>query len=517
MFIDRVEIQANVPMPSHAHVRQGATSSRISPASLPVMKKGSERARERDLKEYEGRLRKVGVSKRLEGLALVHTCSSKPPMLDCVHANGADGSGGTGVLPPKVGLATVDASVDSNALTPSGIDAAAAESEGAAMEAEETVVGDDCTRSGKPGRLVSAQSIAASELVVLAGAAGAPDLCASTKPPGGSFTAAGMAASTARERCILQSRWTAPSVFPDKLDVVKELLSGKQAMYLSWPLRFPSRFPGSRVVEGGKTVGRFFTATMVSTVSTCDRVMLGEARAPGPDIGKGFVDPALAAAMGGDLSRGGNVEGACVARGTLCGPSAFQATYSSLTQLVPPEYPHQHFMRVDEETDRTALGGSKTLRAGKQGLNQPYKTEVRNLLLVILATREDIDHPEVKVWWYALTRSSIEVLRSETLARKQAGATLAVGEGKRGPPVSTQSGDVEYVGAPSPVCLRQAVELGCRMSARSWQLVDEVDPIPQNLKLCSDVQSRSTSQNLQFCMAEGLDAEESRVLHGKIE
>jgi hypothetical protein len=54
-----------------------------------------------------------------------------------------------------------------------------------------------------------------------------------------------------------------------------------------------------------------------------------------------------------------------------------------------PEYPHQHSMRVDEETDRTALGGSKRcgeqplhlhnnfLSAGKQGLIQPYKTEVR--------------------------------------------------------------------------------------------------------------------------------------------
>jgi hypothetical protein len=44
-------------------------------------------------------------------------------------------------------------------------------------------------------------------------------------------------------------------------------------------------------VEGGKAVGRSFTAAKVSTVSTCDRAVLGEARAPGPDIGKGFVDP----------------------------------------------------------------------------------------------------------------------------------------------------------------------------------------------------------------------------------
>jgi hypothetical protein len=47
----------------------------------------------------------------------------------------------------------------------------------------------------------------------------------------------------------------------------------------------------------------------------------------------------------------------------LCNLQPFVEHLPSDLQLIDavgtPEYPHQHFMRVDEETDRTALGGSK--------------------------------------------------------------------------------------------------------------------------------------------------------------
>ncbi|KAJ7852683.1 hypothetical protein B0H14DRAFT_3657747 [Mycena olivaceomarginata] len=204
------------------------------------------------------------------------------------------------------------------------------------------------------------------------------------------------------------------------------------------------------------------------TTTECDEVT--------PSIGTRRVAPAVPVKLNRRRSFC-NVAGTVLAKPALHDLQPFAEHLPSDLQLIDavgtPEYPHQHSMRVDEETDRTALGGSKLcseqplhlhnhfLSAGKQGLIQPYMTEVCNLLLVILAAHEDNDHPEVRAWWYTITRSSIEVLGPDTLARKQAGATLGVGKGKRAarwgackfasPPVSTPSADVEYVGAPSPV------------------------------------------------------------------
>ncbi|KAJ7791780.1 hypothetical protein B0H14DRAFT_2624690 [Mycena olivaceomarginata] len=233
----------------------------------------------------------------------------------------------------------------------------------------------------------------------------------------------------------------------------------------------------------------------------------------------------------------------------FCG-GPFQATCSSLTQLATSEDSHQYALRVDEDAARTALGGSKHC---------------------------------VEAWWYAITRLSIKVLGPDTFARKQAGATLGVGEGKQGEreyervclsPRSccdTTSDMLVHMRAWQSRCRICWCSVSCAFAAggrtrmpyehkklagsltrrdggsniticricegrsrpKMWigclfhrdfistignvNLVDEMNPVPYNLILGSNIGSSGTRQELQLCLAEVLNARESSIPQGKIE